>query len=228
MTASACSQRTLAKLATLGLASLLTLAVSCADPDGEFQDFVERATQIEQSDAGMDVEQDVGNEGGEASACTPLTQADVANGYMFTLAAVILPSKPFVADATLTIDEANNTVSMSVQPLSAADKTTPVGSPILGGPFQIEADGSFEADFGVITMTGAANPISGSDLVTELRLSAAPGGWCQESSFVCGAAEGIASKPIENLNLKGSTFTFQKLSAPGQYPAPVTNCAGKP
>jgi len=26
--------------------------------------------------------------------------------------------------------------------------------------------------------------------------------------------------------LKGSTFTMQKLSAPGVYPEPVINCAG--
>jgi hypothetical protein len=227
MNVSACTHGFLAKsvwtgvvatAATLGLAAL---GLGCSDAEGEFNDFVERSAKILPADSGNDVTGDSGD-------CLKVTQADVASGYYFTLSAVIVPTKPFVVDGTVTIDEAANTVSFSFQPLRADDKTTPVGTPILGGPFPIQPDGSFVGDFGNISMDGAANPISGSELATELVLKGAPGGWCGASEFVCGDVEGIASKPLKDLDLKGSTFTMQKLSAPGVYPAPVISCAAKP
>lgn len=195
------------------------LGLGCSDAEGEFNDFVERSAKILPAEGGTDVATDSGD-------CAKVTQADVAVGYYFTLSAVIAPKKPFVVLGTVTIDEAANTVSFSFQPLSKEDKTTPVGTPILGGPFPIEADGSFVGDFGNISMDGAANPISGSELATTLVLKGAPGGWCGPSEFVCGDVEGIASKPLEGLDLKGSTFTMQKLETPGVYPEPVINCAG--
>lgn len=250
MTVSHCTRGFLANSAWLSLLSAVSvLALSCADPEGAFNEFVDR--EAAQADAGTGGTGGTGTGGtggtgtggtgavggasggggesgtggtGGGGTCSPLTQADVANGYMFTLSAVILPNKAFVADASITLDEANNTISMSVQPLRADDKTTPVGAPILGGPFQIQPDGSFNADFGNITMAGDANPISGSDLVTTLTLVAEPGGWCSESTFVCGSALGQATKPI-SLNLEGSTFTFQRLDGSG-YPPAVINCAG--
>jgi hypothetical protein len=248
MTVSHCTRGFLANSAWLSLLSAVSvLAISCADPEGAFNEFADREAAL--SDAGTGGTGGNGGNGGTGGTagtgvggasggggesgtggtggggtCTPLTQAEVANGYLFTLSAVILPNKAFVADCTITMDEANNTISMSVQPLRADDKTTPVGAAILGGPFQIQPDGSFNADFGNITMAGDANPISGSDLVTTLTLIAEPGGWCSESTFVCGAAVGQATKPI-SLNLEGSTFTFQRLDGSG-YPSPVINCAG--
>ncbi len=227
MNVSACTHGFLAKsvwtgvVATAATLGLAPLGLGCSDAEGEFNDFIERSAKILPADAGNDVT-------GDAGDCLKVTQADVASGYYFTLSAVIVPTKPFVVDGTVTIDEAANTVSFSFQPLRADDKTTPVGTPILGGPFPIQPDGSFEGDFGDISMHGDANPISGSELATELVLKGAPGGWCGASEFVCGDVEGIASKPLKDLDLKGSTFTMQKLSAPGVYPEPVINCAGKP
>lgn len=219
---------------TIPAITLGILGASCSDPEGAFNEFVDRQEDLAQGGSGgMGGTGGTGGAGGAAGAsgeggaagggCTPLEQSDVAEGYLFTLSAIILPKKPFIADATVTMDEANNTISMSVQPLNADDRTTPEGAPILGGPFQIQEDGSFVADFGEITMDGKANPISGSDLQTTLVLTAEPGGWCKESTFVCGAAQGQATKPL-TLNLEGSTFTFQRLDGSG-YPDPILDCA---
>lgn len=211
-------------------AGLLVAGMSvgaCADPEGEFNAFIDRWDTIHQNtvvDSGPDVDP------GDGGGCLPITQDDVPNGYLFTLSAVITPTKPFVASAMVTIDSDATppTISFSFQPLSAADRTTPVGPPVLGGPFVIEPDGSFVGDFGVISMVGAANPISGSELETQLTLTGQAGGLCKGSDFVCGSAKGIASKPIKDLNLEGSTFTLQLLSEPGVYPTALLNCAKKP
>jgi hypothetical protein len=199
---------------------------ACADPESEFNAFVDRWDRINANapDASPDVDP------GDGGDCVPITQDDVPNGYLFTLSAVITPTKPFVALATATIDSDASppTITFSVQPLSAADRTTPVGDVIPGGPFAIEPDGSFVGDFGVIAMDGAANPISGSELQTELVLTGQAGGLCKGSDFSCGTVTGIASKPIKDLNLAGSTFTLQLLAEAGNYPTALLNCAKKP
>lgn len=216
------TQRMLTKLWWLGAsAAVATCSVGCSDAQGEFDKFVERADKVGGAETGPGNDADTGE-------CSKISQADVANGYLFTLSASISRNKPFLANATVTIDEGANTISFSVQPLDAGDKTTPVGAPIPGGPFPIEEDGSFVGDFGEVTMVGEANPISGSELATTLLLRGQPGGWCAQSTFVCGEVEGIASKPIENLDLKTSTFTFQRLENPGVYPEAVINCDGRP
>ena len=238
MTVSHRSRNFLAKSVWMGgLTVFGLLAASCADPEGAFDDFTDRQDAIQDAAAGGSGGTGTGgtgNMGGAAgggaggaggNTCTPLQQGDVAEGYLFSLSAVLLPNEPFVADATVTMDEGANTISFSIQPLNADDKTTPVGDPILGGPYQVQPDGSFEADFGEISMVGDANPISGNDLVTTLTLIAEPGGWCKESDFVCGDAVGKASKPL-SIKLEGSTFTFQRLDGSG-YPGPVLNCAGE-
>ena len=144
----------------------------------------------------------------------------------FAVVGAALWSDPgHVALASVTVDEAANAISMSVQPLRTDDGITPVGMPFAGGPFPIQPDGSFTADFGEISMEGPANPISGSELATTLTLIGMPGGWCTGSAFVCGDVEGTASKPIA-LDLTGSTFTLQRVVPPSGYPAPVLNCAG--
>ena len=79
-----------------------------------------------------------------------------------------------------------------------------------------------------VSMDGKANPISGSLLETQLILRGQAGSLCKGSDFACGTAEGIASKPIKDLNLAGSTFTMQLLAAPGDYPPPLLNCDKKP
>jgi len=202
-----------------GVLVLAALGSGCSDAQGEFDDFVKRSATIKGDDGGKDVAVDAGD-------CPKVTQQDVANGYYFTLSAVIVPKKPFVVLGTVTVDEKANTVSFHFQPLSKDDKSTPVGSPIVGGPFPIADDGSFEADFGSISMDGAANPIYGSELATTLVLKGEAGGWCGSSEFICGTVEGIVSKPLKDLNLKGSTFTMQKLTSAGSYPTPIINCAG--
>lgn len=222
MTDFGCTQGFLTKLRWLGLSTAVaTLGIGCSDAQGEFDKFVERADKVGGAETGTGDDAYTGD-------CSKISQADVANGYLFTLSANIKRDKPFLANATVTIDEGASTISFSIQPLDATDKTTPVGDPVPGGPFPIEADGSFVGDFGEISMVGEANPISGSELATNLLLRGQPGGWCAESSFVCGDVEGIASKPIKDLDLKTSTFTFQRLTAPGVYPEPAIDCASAP
>ena len=158
--------------------------------------------------------------------CTPPTLGDASNQYFMGLSLSIAPSKPFLFLVTATIDV--DRISFRVQPLDASDGTSPVGSPFLGGPFPIATDGSFVGDFGTVSVDPAANPISGSELLTTLALEGMSGGWCGSSPFVCGIADGVATKPIADLDLAGSTFAMQKLPHPGVYPEPKSACSQAP
>lgn len=219
-----------AKLLLLG--SFIALLPSCADPEGAYEDFKDRyqatsgkldASSPETSEASTD---DGSSEGG---ACVVPAQADVSGDYLFALSARLLPTKPILGIGTLTISQGANgpELSFSLQPLDAKDKKTPVGTPIVGGPYPIQADGSFVADLGSIQVTGAANPISGSDLLTTATFTGGPGALCKPADFICGDVSGIVTKPLTNYDLApGSKFTFQRITDPNAWPQAAIDCQG--
>lgn len=215
------------------IAGALALLTSCADPEGAYKDFEDRynatngkldASAPETSDGSPD-----DGSAPETSVCVVPAQEDVQGDYLFALSARLLPQKPILGIGTLTISQGANgpELSFSLQPLDAKDKKTPVGTPIAGGPFPIQADGSFVADLGSIQVTGAANPISGSDLLTTATFTGGPGALCKPADFICGDVSGIVSKPLTNYDLApGSKFTFQRINDPNAWPQPAIDCQG--
>lgn len=206
----------------VSLALLPIASGRCADPSGAYDDFVERRKATSSGDNGGKCGSDK-----VVSTCSPITADSVANGYLLTLAVNLLPSKPYVAIMTAELDEAARTITMTMQPLRADDRKTPAGDPFVGGPFPIEDDGSFVADFGEVILPGATNPISGRDLLATLILVAQPGGLCDESGFACGIVEGRATEPI-TIDLEGSTFTLQRLPKLRTLPDPLLDCSCTP
>jgi len=212
-----------AKLLFLG--SVIALLPSCADPEGAYEDFKDRYNT---TNGKLDASAPDGTSD-DAAACVVPAQADVQGDYLFALSARLLPTKPILGIGTITITQGASgpELSFSLQPLDAKDKKTPVGDPLVGGPFPISADGSFVADLGNIQVTGAANPISGSDLVTTATLTGAPGALCKPADFFCGDVTGIVSKPLANYDLApGSHFTFQRITDPNAWPQAAIDCQG--
>jgi hypothetical protein len=145
--------------------------------------------------------------------------------YRVTLSVTLNPKLAFAIDTAVTTkaDGDQLLVDLTLQPLSASDQTTPVGDPFSFTDLPVAADGTFTWEFGEVTLVGGANPISGSDIVATLGLI---GGLCAESpAFFCGEVVGASSVPFE-LDLAGSTFTFQKYE--GDIPSPLINCAKDP
>jgi hypothetical protein len=199
---------------------LLALAASgCPDPQGRFDEFGERYDAINNNEGGAPPSE------GCADDATAPAVGEADGQYLFTLSVTLNPKLAFAIDVGVTTKASGDQllVDLVLQPLSAEDQTTAVGEPFAFADLPVAADGTFSWDFGEVTLVGAANPISGSDIVATLSLN---GGLCAESpAFFCGDVVGASSVPFE-LDLSGSTFTFQKYE--GTIPSPLINCAKDP
>ncbi len=212
----------LSSLFVLGSSALLA---ACPDTGGEFDAFGERYNKI---NPGTSVST------GPSQCETPvMDDAEVTGAWLFTLSARLDKKKAFVLTADIVAemqDDGTMLVDMTLQPLSATDQTTPASCPTISfTDLVVNADGSFNwqlaADDPGLTLCGAANPISMSDIITGLAISGTICGGAQEG-FICGGVTGIVKTPIPNFDLTGSTFTIQKVA--GTAPTPVINCEKEP
>jgi len=201
---------------TLGLAAL----AGCPDPQGQFDAFGERYAAIHDQGGAA-------TGGGGSAECSAPAVGEADGKYLFTLSANLSPEKAFALDVTMVTKEGADglLLDLELQPLSKDDQKTPVGDPLVYSDLEVAADGSFDWDLGaVVTLIGAANPVTGADVETSLGIQ---GDLCSNSpDFVCGSATGIVTKPLNMFDLAGSTFTFQKYE--GTIPSPLLNCAKDP
>lgn len=187
----------------------------CVDPGGQFDAFVSRA-RPPQSDAG--------NARGDASVCA-VSPGDVEGQYLFAISVTLAPTKPILAltDVTTPASGGGTGFAFDAQPLSAADRRTPVGQKVSLGPFRVDEDGAYRAEIPNLQVTGAANPVTGGDIAADAVLS---GTLCGDGNFFCGTVSGNVTKPLP-LDLAGSTFTFTRVDSPTDLPAqPAVDCKG--
>jgi hypothetical protein len=188
-------------LALLGVAG-------CPDPAGEFDDFAER-WQAANPDAGAV---------GDAGPCTPPDPSALGGKYIFALSAVIARETPILFVADVTGDASG--LTFVLQPLSAADRVTPVGTPITIGPLPLGADGSLHAELPPLVVSAEANPVTGGEIEAQVVLD---GRFCDVAGFYCGTVSGTVTRPIP-VDLAGSTFAIERL-ANGTPPAePFIDC----
>ncbi|MBI4706286.1 MAG: hypothetical protein HY744_34755 [Deltaproteobacteria bacterium] len=171
---------------------------------------------------------------GDAGSCpgcitAPADAAQIAGDYLFALSAYLDPSNPVLFAAKVTAAPGSGgaiELGLHLEALAAADRKTVVGNePEDFGPFTAGADGCFDGELGHVAVAGAANPISGSNLVVEEAVL--HGALCAPGDFHCGTVTGKVTEPIPvDLSSKGgSHFTLQRLDEPGKYPEPpYINC----
>jgi hypothetical protein len=122
--------------------------------------------------------------------------------YLLALAAVIDPGHPFqwVAHTRMS----GGFVDLELQPLTLDIGGTvaprlPFGEPLVYSDIPV-VGGCFTLDMGMVTIPGATNPITGSDLQAIVVLDG-----CFDGVDYCGTVSGRVSSPLE-LDLAGSTF----------------------
>lgn len=203
-----------AKIAAV--AFFMVLGSGCPDPQGEFDSFAERYDSINNEGGGGT---------GGAAECPALAEGDADGKYLFTLSAKLNAKKAFALDATVVTHTAAEgfTLDLTLQPLLGSDQTTPVGDPIVAEGLPVNADGTFEWDFGDVTLIADANPISPRDVETTLQIQ---GQLCGGTDFICGDVTGTVSKPLAGFDLKGSSFTMQRYDT--ELPTPLINCDKDP
>ncbi|HWB75153.1 MAG TPA: hypothetical protein VG755_09355 [Nannocystaceae bacterium] len=126
---------------------------------------------------------------------------------LFAIALVVDPAHPLQWLAEVRQTDLSRGASLTVElhslSLDPGATTTPralVGSPnFFEGTFA--SDGSFAIELPEITVVGAANPITGSDLTLQLVLE----GVVMDDQLWCGRVSGSITSPLM-LDLTGSTF----------------------
>lgn len=209
--------------ASLLLVSCVTIitgaaALGCADPEADFDEFTERARQVDslvQPAANCDA---------------PLPAAGQADGEHFTslTATKLGPDNPIVAVTRLTTTTMGDglDLSMTLQLLSKVDRRTPVGDPIDLGTYQVAADASFVAALPRFHIPAEALSLTDQGADVTVTLS---GNLCSPADFICGDMDGSAVVDSgTEVNLDGSAFTMQRIDDPAAYPEPLTNCAREP
>lgn len=204
----------------LGLVPCLLLTAACADPQGAYDEFVERQTTASSSSSSTG-----GSGGGGGGAgCTAPAVGELDGDHLLVLSAKLSPKKPIVMAAKVTTaDEGGKTaVTMQLQPLDAADRQTPVGAAIDVPVFPIEADGTFVLSVPSADVDGTANPITGNTL-KGVAATLTGSGMCSPFAFACGDVTGAITTPP--VKLDGSTFTLQPVTDPATPPEVFINCA---
>ena len=190
--------------ASVTLALALAALAGCPDPKGKFDDFVNRVPV-----------RDMAGGGGGVMAY------DVTGKHLMGIGVNISPDKPLLllADVKFTSDgKGGGSLDLSLQPLAVADKK-PVGMAATKTGVPVDTMGRFTADFGEQKVPGAANPITGSDIVATLVFKGAT----LSTDRFCGDVEGMATQPLP-LDLAGSTFAAARLLAGDMLPPVESAC----
>lgn len=142
--------------------------------------------------------------------------------FHFAIRAVIAQALPiqFIATTNFVQENTGGRLDVTLQALSLDVGQTesprePVGEPIVFPRIDVSENGSFEVDLGEVFVTGAANPISGSDM----RMSISLRGIFVPGLLFCGEVDGIITEPImAPLSYDNSFFGATPIGAGEPYP----------
>lgn len=156
--------------------------------------------------------------GGETESGGP-QPLDIDGVYLVAVSTIVEPSLPlqFLAEVDGELDlEGNGTVTVEFQPLSLDQGSTTDPREEVGDAITIDSDVTayaFELPFGVIEVTGEANPITGAEITSDITLSAS----VASVDAWCGTASGMVMSPIQ-VPLAGSTFGAMRLADRDERP----------
>jgi len=205
-----------------GLLGITLLATGCPDSEARFNEFVE-ATEDVRPGAEDDGDGDGDGGGdGDGDGDGPLVNMD--GTYLWALETTLGPGLPLqfattVSNMAIADDGSGATADFSFQPLSLEQNevTTPrefVGDPLEYPAVSFDAEGNYAIDMGTVEVTGAANPVTGSDIVATLLIS----GRIVHRDALCGSLSGDLLSPLE-YDLAGSTFAAMRLLDDGSDPS---------
>jgi hypothetical protein len=227
----------------LGVALLVALLgpAGCPSPDAEgkydrFNEQTEDDREVPEPkmDFGMPVLPDLGGTGSGGE-----TETDGGGGlqvdgvYLVAVDTIVSPGLPlqFLGEVTAELDAmGNGTISVEFQPLSLDPQSTTDPREEVGEALVIDGDVSgysFTLPFGETMVTGAANPITGSDIVANLELQAT----IRSEDAWCGTVTGMVLSPIM-VDLAGSNFAAIRLAdrseRPLKFPCQCGTVDGEP
>lgn len=157
-----------------------------------------------------------GDEPGSDTAQEPLLTPGT---YFAALTAVpVASSTPFQLLADITVDGNAMTLEftyLSLDVLSTTSPREPVGMSFQVNDVSIEEDGAFSFPL-ALSIPGAANPITGSDIQAEVELN----GDIVDGKL-CAAVAGMVTVPA-NIDLTGSTFAAIPVDGPEARPDVAT------
>jgi hypothetical protein len=202
------------------------LLTGCVDPTGAFDDFVtrQRASLDDLPDAGAPPQEDAG--------APVLPHPDELSGeFLLVTSTTLSRRKPTVyrLESEASMDGDGLKLRLRDQPLSAADRMTPVGDFSAWREARVDKDGMFEFLEVSIVTPGAANPVNGVeteallDYRAQLRSARTPESPDATLDFFCGDVSGELLRPISR-SLDGSTFVALRLPDSGEWPKIVINC----
>ncbi len=163
--------------------------------------------------------------GGVCNPDTNLCQANSAffdiNGFhhvvLSTVVAYDLPLQFAVEIQLGTLDAGTAPIHLEFQPLSLNSGETNNPREAIGDIIIVDtvvnADGTFTADMGIVTVVGEANPVSGLEIVASVVLE----GRIQSEDFWCGQVTGEVMAPIQS-GLEPSYFGATRLPDNPTYP----------
>jgi len=216
---------------------LLGVASGCPSPDaeGKYERFNEqteddREVPEPKMDMGTPVLPDFGGSGGETEGeYIPLDGV-----YLVPIDTNVSPGLPlqFLGEVTAEVDlMGNGTISVEFQPLSLSQGSTSEPREEVGDALLIEADVAnfaFTLEFGETMVTGAANPLTGSDILADIALEGSIKG---EHSW-CGNVTGMVLSPIMVDLVPGSFFAATLLAdrseRPLDFPCKCDTIGGEP
>lgn len=148
--------------------------------------------------------------------------------FLLVVSTVVAPQLPlqFVATHDVTSESGTTWLRTQLQPLAieqgkVTTPRTPVGELLVPEPIPVWF-GEFEMNLGTVMVSGAANPITGGDIVASLKLT----GEFVSEDFYCGTVDGDVSSPLMT-SLNGSTFAAVRIDDPSDLPGDVPlDCAG--
>ena len=169
------------------------------------------------ADGGSDGAGAAGGGGGGSPVGRCGDVAATAGSYFMALSLFLSPKTPIVFQQSVTADAAG--LVMSLQPLAAADRKTPVGNAIVAA-FPVEPDGAFDVEVPGASVPAEANPITNAAMVADLRFT----GTACPASF-CGQVTGQISQPID-VNVTSSTFRAERVMGTAYPEPPPIDCDG--
>jgi hypothetical protein len=162
-----------------------------------------------------------GSGGTGGGPCAPPAPGTLQGDFLLTVSASLSPKKPFLFHAIVnTVDNGGQTaLAISIEPLDAKDRTTPVAPLVTLPPASVDAQGKISGGPWTLMIPGAANPITATDVEGTASIA---GSLCGVTTFYCGDVTGSITKPLA-YDLNGSTYTLERYTPPAT-PPPVINC----